>query len=142
MTTSRSSMRLAPEKERGPVLALAFSLLFTLLFALAFLVVATLIAYNTEDPGALLAPLSYAAVGCSSLFAGVSSAKLRGKQGLFMGALAGLLFIAILFLCSFLPGMTRHTNLWGVLPMYAVILALSLIGGRIGGIKREKKRKR
>lgn len=142
MTTSRSSMRLAPEKERGPVLSLAFSLLFTLLFSLAFLIVATLIAYNTEDPSSLLMPLSYAAVACSSLFAGISSAKLRGRQGLLMGVLAGLLFIAILFLCSFLPGMTRPESLLSVLPMYTAILALSLIGGKIGGIKREKKRKR
>ncbi len=141
MVSSKSSMRLAPEKARGILFSLASSLLLTLLFSLAFLLVATLIAYNTEDPSAFLTPLSYAAIGCSSLFVGVSSAKMRGKQGLLMGLLAGVLFISVLLLCSFLPGMTHTKNWLSAIPTYGAILLLSSIGGKIGGIKKEKRRR-
>lgn len=106
---------------RGVLFAVAFTLVI-------FLVFACILAYTaaSESLIPLIATVTEAA---GALFAGFSAAKKRGNQGFLSGVLAGLGYMALIWLIASLAGdgfsFGRHSLL---------MLLLSAVGGAVGGI--------
>ena len=142
MESGTSKVRLAEKKGRSLFGATLFGFVFTLLFSTAFLLIAALCAYETSDPSAWLAPLSYASLVMSSLVSGFSSGKFAGRRGMITGLCSGLLFAVLLFCVSFFSGMLSDRSLYGALLGYGMMVLLSALGGILGSHKREKKKHR
>ncbi len=106
---------------RGVLFAVAFTLV-------AFLLFACILAYTTvsESLIPLLATITEAA---GALFAGFGAAKQRGNHGFLSGILAGLGYMALIWLIASLAGdgfsFGRHSLL---------MLLFSALGGAVGGV--------
>ena len=109
---------------RGVLSALALMLLL-LLGAAAF-------AYSSNDPSAKIKPLSYAIMLLVAFFAGLISARLRGRQGLFCGFFSGIALL-LLFALGYLSFVGEaEVAFLPLLLSYLLMLALSLLGGMLG----------
>lgn len=117
-----------------------FSLLITMLLLFLLLFTASLISLNSQNPGALIPPLANGAALLCALFCGFLAARLRGRQGVLVGAAAGLSYL-LFFLLGLAALAGDHTLETGmILFSYLIFFALSVLGGVLGTLKRGPKR--
>ena len=117
----------------------ALSATFCLLLFL--LLIGTTFAYSREDPAALIPSVAYAIGLIAALFCGFTAARMRGKQGFLCGLLSGLALLVI-FLIGLLIFMEEEGPSPSLLLFYPLLLALSVLGGMLGGRKRSGRRRR
>ncbi len=112
------------------------------LFSFALLLfVCAYIAYGSADPTALLRPMAYGITLAVSLIFGFAAAKIRGRQGLLCGGLAGLTMLLLLtvgLLATMDEGGFSPERL---LPAFLLAAALAVLGGVLGCLRREKRRR-
>lgn len=138
-----SSVRFAGNTKRGLAMSLLGGLLSFSLFALSALLILSLLAYKNADPTRLIAPLSYAALAAGAFVFGLSSSKLRGKQGALVGLVSGMTLAALVYIISFAINRGNSaTPLTVSLCLYAIIIALAVLGGLAGAQKKSAKKKR
>lgn len=132
-------------KSRAP-LSLGGALIRALLLSLLLFAILVggggYIAYQSEDPTALIRPMAYGILLSVSFLFGFLTARIRGRQGLLCGALAGIIMLLILTV-----GLLSAMGEEGLAPervFFTNLLcaALSVLGGVIGCIRREKKHRR
>ena len=109
-------------------------------FALSLL--GTLIAYGQSDPLGTMPPLAVAAMLLSFLFGGWLAAKMRGKQFLIAGLLTGLFMAAPLLLLMLALCGELSPDGGRLLLSYPPAIALSAIGGVLGGVQPKRKLRR
>ena len=85
----------------GSLAAALFAIPFMLVIGFVFLLIATLVAYRSTDPHALVLPLSMVALGLTSLLGGLISARRRRGEPLLSGLLCGLQMNLLLYLFRF-----------------------------------------
>ena len=117
-------------------MAVMRSLLATVILLPCLLLVAATVAYNSDNPTALIRPLSYACALFSALFCGFFTARMRGRQGLICGLCSGLGL-----LCLFLVGLAvfageGEMQVTSLLLFYPVLFVLTVLGGILGGARR------
>lgn len=109
-------------------------LLLSVLLLLALLLAAAALAYQSDDPATLVLPLSYAATLFTSFAGGFAASRRRGRQGLICGVLTGA-GLLVLFLLGFLIFLgDSEPDMGRLLLSYLLQLALSVLGGVIGGV--------
>ncbi len=138
MESAKSKMRLHEKGERSLILSWLYGFLFTALFSLAFLAVASLCAYQTEDPASLLKPLSYVSLALSALICGFSSAKFAGRRGALLGLVSGVFFCFVLYTAAAVLGVSVKDHLLPTILLYLLFSLLSLFGGILGGKKKNR----
>lgn len=110
------------------------SIFFSTLLMLLLLMVAAAFAYRSDDPAAQVTPLSYAVALFTFFSGGFSAARRRGRQGLICGLLTGA-GMAILFLIGYLCFIgDGEASLGRLLISHLLMLAVSLMGGVLGGV--------
>ena len=118
------------------------SLLITVPVLFFLLLLSCAVALRSEDPNALIPPLGNGCALLSSLLCGFLAAKLRGRQGLLIGAAAGLGYL-VLFLIGLATQLGDGTlNIGMLLFSYLIFFSLSVLGGVLGTLKRERKHRR
>lgn len=121
-------------------------------FAISVIVAAVLlfgfcaIAYGTDDPDAMSAPLGYLALYLSAVCAGGASSKISGDFGVtavLSAASAGVMLLMLIIMMSWLPVQTASSSpspLTSVL-MYAAVPAAAALAGLIFRRKRVRRTK-
>ena len=132
-------------KSRTP-LSLGAALVRALLLSLLVFAIAIggggYIAYQSDNPTALIRPMAYGILLSVSFFFGFLTSRIRGRQGLLCGGLSGavvLLILTVGLLASlgdegFSPARVFLTDL--------LAAALAVLGGILGCVRREKKHRR
>ncbi len=98
-------------------------------------------AYGSADPTALLRPMAYAIVLSASLVLGFSAARMRGRQGLLCGGLAALLMLLLLTVGLLATMGEGGFSPERILPLYLIAAAMAVLGGVLGSLRREKRRR-
>ena len=119
-----------------------FSLFLTFLLLIAALLVASFLSLRVKDPAALIPLFGNGASLFGALFCGFLSARLRGRQGLLVGAASGLAYLLLFLLGLALFSGGRELQLGRILFSYLVFFSLSVLGGLLGTMKREKRPRR
>lgn len=132
-----------PHRQKGAprsfIRSVLLSLFITALVLLLLLLLSSAVALRSEDPSSLIPPLGNGCALLSAFLCGFLAAKLRGRQGLLVGAAAGLGYLVL-----FLIGLATQLgdgglNMGMLLFSYLIFFALSVLGGVLGSIKRERK---
>ena len=123
-----SEKKLFPAELRVPLLAGAVGVMVTAGWLAAMAALMTAQGYS----GAAAPPLATAAVGAGSLCSGWIAAFCKKERGLLCGLVQGLFYAALLVVLS-VPS--------GTLTRFAVVILCGSIGGLLGMVTREKKRR-
>ena len=130
----------AKKTERKLAVCVATGVCFALLLGILFLLLCTVIGLKTEDPDRITPPLALVSFFLCALLCGHLAARLYGKNGLFCGMLAGLLFVALLILTVFMLGRALRFSLFAVCAPAAIVCAATA-GACVKKEKRRKKRR-
>ena len=136
MEMQKGRLREKKKREHSVIGSALRGLICALLLLLLLLAVFATVAMQSENPSALIAPLSYTASLLSALFCGFISARMRGKQGLLCGLTAGALLLAAfaLGLLAFAGEGDIHPA--SLLIFYPALFTLAVFGGVLGGARR------
>lgn len=127
------SQRTGKKQNDSLIACVLRGILLSVVLLLLLLLAAAAIAYQNEDPAALVLPLSYLAALINAFLGGFFTAHRRGRQGLICGLLTGSGLVT-LFLLGFLVFIgDSEPNLGRLLLSYLLFLAVSVLGGIIGG---------
>ncbi len=121
--------------------AVLVSLLFSALLLLLLLFVSSFLALSSTDPGSLIPLCGNAAALISALFCGFLAARLRGRQGLLVGAAAGLSYLLFFLLGLAVLAGDASLEMGMILFSYLIFFSLSVLGGVLGTMKRKPRRR-
>ena len=131
-------------KERGTsfLRATLYALLISLITLILMLLLSSAIAMKSQNPSALIPPLGNGCALACAFLCGFIGARLRGRQGLLIGAASGLGYL-LLFLVGLLAlAGDGNLEMGMILFSYLIFFALSLLGGVLGTVKRQRKKHR
>ncbi len=130
------------KKDRTVITCAAMGSILTMMLICALALLCTVIAYRNNNPSEWITPFAYLSALISALMGGFSAARLRGRQGLLCGLLTGV-SVLMLFAVGLLI-FTGESELQAgrILIFYALIYALCVLGGILGGLRREKHHRR
>ena len=122
--------------------AALLSLLITIPLSMLLLLLAAALLLRLDDPGAAASVVSIAILFICAMLCGLIAVRLhRRRLPLLSGTVAGLLLLFCLCIVSaFMPATTASHSLLITLLLHAALLPLSILGAKLGG--REKKKKR
>lgn len=111
--------------------------------AAALLFIFTAVAYGTEDPDSLTAPLGYAALYLSALIAGGAASRISRETGAGAALAGGSAGVMLLFLVIVMTLIPAEAPASAVSPlsavfMYATVPAAAALGGLVVRHKRRK----
>lgn len=132
---SRAGQRQYPQ---FPLHFLASALACAALTA-AFLALFAKAMASTQIPLELIAPMSTAACCLALLPSGILFAFLRGEKGLLNGLLLATVFLAVLWGAALAQGQAAFTYFAALKSL--VLLACGAVGGYVGVLLREKRRR-
>ena len=134
--------RVSDESQDIPLTGAFGSALFALpcmvVMGFLLLMIATLVAYRSQDPSALRLPLCLTAQGLTCVLGGLIAARRGGGHPLLSGLLCGLFWTLLLFITSLFWSNSQKSLLslglapllqWGI---HGGMVLLSLLGARIG----------
>lgn len=132
------------KKEKGVsfLRATLYALLLSAASLLVLLLLSSLIALKSPNPTALIPPLGSACALLSAFLCGFVAARLRGRQGLLVGAAAGLGYLLLFFVGLLALAGDTKLQMGMILFSYLIFFALALLGGALGTYKRAPKRHR
>ncbi|MDY3845395.1 MAG: TIGR04086 family membrane protein [Eubacteriales bacterium] len=112
------------------------SILISMIISFILILILCTVAYQTDNPNRYIRPLSYVALGASSLICGFVSSKRIGMSSLISGLIGGLVYSVIMFLAS-LPLENTGNHHFGIsILIYVAFIVLSCVGGIIGGARK------
>ena len=130
-----------PAGEASPSLLskhLLKSLAITLGVGVVLIVIASLAAYFSPDPNALIAPLATLAAGLTAFLGGVIAVRIHGGGALISGLLNGSIFMAVMMLLSLCFARYSSGYSAGIsCLLHAGFLLLSVAGGYVGNRKKK-----
>lgn len=118
------------------------ALLLSLAAFLALTLLAAWVAYRQSDPLSAMRPLSYAVMLLSFFFVGWLAARLRGRQFLISGILAGVALAAVMAVLMLTLCGEGTPDGGRMLLTYPLGVALAALGGLLGSLKRERRVRR
>lgn len=99
------------------------------------------IAYQNEDPTALIRPMAYGIILVVSFAFGFLTARIRGRQGLLCGILAGAVMLLALTVGLLASVGEEGFSAERFLVTDLLACALAVLGGILGCVRREKRRR-
>ena len=129
------------KKEPNLPYALALGSGINVLFTLLVMLLLTRIAYATKDPTATVVPMAWILLFLTSCSAGFIAEKCYGRAGATTGLLAGLIYVVLLVLLSFVVSSDGSETFWMRICSYAFALLMSVAGGTIACQKPKKRHK-
>lgn len=117
---------------------LAKSLLFTLAAGVILIVIASLCAYFSPDPDAVITPLAIAAAALTAFIGGLIAVRIHGGGALICGLLNGSVFMTVMMLLSLCFARYASGYSAGIsCLLHAGFVLLSVVGGYVGNKKKK-----
>lgn len=139
----RKSGAPSPKEEMpmGRITDLGKSLLITLGIGILLTLIASLIAYFSPDPNALIRPLGICAAALTALFGGFAAVRIHGHEALLCGILNGSVFMGLMILVSlFFKAEASGYAAWLSCLLHAGFVLLSIAGAYLGLKRKTRKR--
>lgn len=130
------------KKERSLPACVALGTLGSLALLLGLALLFTVLAYNNDNPGAWVMPLSYLASLAAAFGGGLISARLRRRQGLICGLLTGVGVLLLYAVGLMILSGESDLQAGRILLTYLLLLAMAVLGGVLGGVRVAKPRRR
>jgi len=127
------------KQERGLLRACLMALMIWAGSSVVLLSSFCLIAYSTEDPAAIILPLSLCALYLSALICGIGAVRLSGGAPL-AGLMSGLLIALILFSLSFFSLPSSGIVFPNSLFLTVAVIPASFVGSILGQKKSGKRK--
>ena len=122
--------------------AAVYAPLISALALMLLLLLSSAVAMQSQNPSALIPPLGNGCALACAFLCGFVGARLRGRQGLLIGAASGVGYL-LLFLIGLLVLIGDGDLQAGMLLFsYLIFFALSLLGGVLGTYKRSSRKHR
>jgi len=109
----------------------------TVILSLILLILFNIIVYNTADPDKMITPLAYSALIISVFVCGLAAAKFESDKKIICSAIAGGIYIFLIFVLSIIFGGGSNTPVWLTLIMYIVSIGGVMLGALAGQSKRK-----
>lgn len=120
--------------------AVLLSLFLSVLLLLFLLLVASFLSLRVQDPASLIPALGNGAALLCAFLCGFFAARLRGRQGVLIGATAGLGYLLFFLLGLAILAGDGVLHMGMILFSYLIFLSLSTLGGLLGTKKPKPRR--
>ena len=128
--------------ERSFLRAVLLSLLATAATLLGMLLLASVLLPTSDNPLALIPLCGNGCALFSALLCGFFAARLRGRQGLLVGGAAGLGYLLVFLLIATVLAGEGRLEIGMLLFSSLLFLVLAVLGGVLGTLKRDRRRRR
>jgi len=131
---------LKEKRGAGLLKSILLSWLCSMLFAALLLLVGTAVLLRYGNPPSIFYALGMLFPALTAFFGGIVAGKKEGRQGALAGLLYGALLLLTLFALSLLLGEGDFSFAKTILS-YTLLLLLSVLGGLLGASRKTKKRR-
>lgn len=131
---------LAHRRERGPVRGALLSFAFSLLSAALILIITAVLLSYLPSGMPYIAVIGGAEGVALAFFGGLAAGRLGGRGAIVAGVIYGVLYLLTMLLFGYL--FPSGGALWKRIIGYAFFLALSVLGGMLGGMRPQKHHRR
>ena len=128
--------------ERGFLRSVLLSLAITALLLIAMLLLTSALLLKTDNPLALIPACGNGCALLCAFLCGYLAARLRGRQGLIVGGAAGLGYLLVYLLVATVLVGEGRLEIGMLLFSCLFFLALAVLGGIFGSLKRERRQRR
>ena len=109
----------------------------TVILSLILLILFNIAAYNSADPDKMITPLAYSALIISMFVCGLTASKFEREKKFICSAIAGGIYIFLIFVLSIVFGGESDTSAWLTFVMYIVAIGGVMSGALAENAKRK-----